>query len=143
MVENGILKPDGVIQLKGGTKEVLKALNPLPARRELIIELDTGRIKAGDGVHRWNELGYVNGIQAVTEIHTLTESEASAQGFSLSRSVAGGHEGDVIIFISGVAQVSGLDFSVSGQAVNWAGLGLAEIDLRAGDRFLVQYIPAE
>lgn len=58
MIENGVLKPDGAIQLRGGVSSVLTAENPMPLRREIMLEVDTGRCKIGDGIHRWNELNY-------------------------------------------------------------------------------------
>ena len=61
MIENGILKPSGVIQLRGGTYAVMTAANPLLARREIAVEIDTGKIKVGDGVHNWNDLPYAGG----------------------------------------------------------------------------------
>ena len=159
-VDNGILKPSGVIQLRGGTRQVLHDVNPLLASREIVIELDTGRLKAGDGIHRWNELPYAgvplppddgkayvirNGQwQAVpeltTETHILTAEEITAQGFSLTNSVADGYEDRVLLFASGVAQAAGTDFLASGQVISWKGLGLADVELATGEIFLLQYM---
>lgn len=58
MIENNTLKLDGVIQLRGGFSSVLSTVNPLPARREIMVEIDTGKIKVGDGTHKWNDLPY-------------------------------------------------------------------------------------
>ena len=60
-IENGILKPSGVIQLRGGTYAALSAENPLLARREIAVEIDTGKIKVGNGTDRWNALPYAGG----------------------------------------------------------------------------------
>lgn len=49
----------GVIQLRGGTKAVLAAVNPILARREIMVEVDTGQMKIGTGTRRWNNLKYV------------------------------------------------------------------------------------
>ena len=57
-VENRILNLSGVIQLRGGTAAVLASENPLLARREIMVEVDTGRIKVGDGTHNYNSLDY-------------------------------------------------------------------------------------
>ncbi len=159
-VDNGILKPSGVIQLRGGSQQVLHDVNPLVAARELVVELDTGRVKAGDGVHRWNDLPYVgvqeppsdgrayvvrNGLwQAVPELtaetHIITASEITAQAFTLSHSVAQGYEDRVLLFASGVAQYAGIDFSASGQVISWQGLGLADVELKTGEIFLIHYL---
>ena len=59
---NSILKMiGGTIQLKGGTSADMTASNPFLARREIAVEVDTGKIKVGDGDHYWNNLPYVGG----------------------------------------------------------------------------------
>ena len=60
-IENGVLKPSGVIQLRGGSFEAMSDANPLLARREVAVESDTGKIKVGDGVTLWNDLPYAGG----------------------------------------------------------------------------------
>lgn len=60
-IESGVLKPSGAIQLKGGTYEALSAGNPLLARREICVEIDTGKVKVGNGTDRWNTLPYAGG----------------------------------------------------------------------------------
>ena len=61
-IENGILKPSGVIQLRGGTAATLASVNPVLNEREIVIETDTGKIKTGtDGLTAWNDLPYVGG----------------------------------------------------------------------------------
>jgi hypothetical protein len=60
-IENGVLKPSGVVQLRGGTFEAMSEANPLLARREVAVEIDTGKIKVGDGVTLWNDLPYAGG----------------------------------------------------------------------------------
>ncbi len=66
MIENGVLKPDSSFQLKGGTYEALTAENPLLARRELCIEIDTGKMKVGNGTDYYNSLPYVGGVSSET-----------------------------------------------------------------------------
>ena len=67
MVESETLKLTGVIQLRGGTASVLSSVNPLPARREIMVEVDTGKVKVGDGISYWNDLPYVgNGSGGMT-----------------------------------------------------------------------------
>ena len=60
-IENGVLKPTGVLQLRGGSYAALSAANPLLARRELCVEFDTGKIKVGNGSDRYNDLPYAGG----------------------------------------------------------------------------------
>ena len=59
-IENGILKPTGVVQLRGGTAAVLASVNPVLNEREIVVESDTGKLKVGtDGLTAWNDLPYV------------------------------------------------------------------------------------
>ncbi len=60
-IENGILRPSGAIQLRGGTSIALSTENPLLARREIVVEVDTGKIKAGNGTDYYNDLPYAGG----------------------------------------------------------------------------------
>lgn len=66
-IVNGVLKPTGFIQLRGGTYTALSTGNPLLARREIAVEIDTGKIKVGNGVDRWNALPYAGGGMEVPE----------------------------------------------------------------------------
>lgn len=47
-----------LIQLRGGTYPILNAENPVLAEREIVLELDTGRFKVGDGTTAWLDLPY-------------------------------------------------------------------------------------
>ena len=48
-------------RIRGGTAADLATVNEVPLRRELCIELDTGKMKLGDGVAAWNDLPYISG----------------------------------------------------------------------------------
>lgn len=50
-------KPDK-IQLRGAHSNEWSAKNPILKEREPGLEEDTGRVKYGDGVTRWNDLDY-------------------------------------------------------------------------------------
>ena len=49
------------LQLKRGNKSTLENFNLIFAEGEPILELDTGEIKFGDGVHKYTELPYFHG----------------------------------------------------------------------------------
>lgn len=68
MIQNGILQLGSGIQNRGGTGADLTSVNPLLKAREIVIETDTGRMKTGDGVHRWNELEYADAGTAIIDI---------------------------------------------------------------------------
>ena len=60
-IENGILKPSGTMQLRGGTASAMSTANPLLASREIAVETDTGKAKVGNGADTWNILPYIGG----------------------------------------------------------------------------------
>ena len=47
------------IQVRGGTAAEWTSANPVLLDRELGLERDTGRLKAGDGVTAWLSLPYL------------------------------------------------------------------------------------
>ena len=48
------------IQLRRGTSSALSAVNEVPLAGEIVLETDTGKMKIGDGVTNYNDLGYIN-----------------------------------------------------------------------------------
>lgn len=78
----------------------------------------------------------------VTEMHTLTAGEVTAKEFDLAGEVATGREGQVILFVGGVSQVAGIDFTASGNTISWDNKCLDDVGLVAGDVFVVHYIKA-
>lgn len=46
---------------RGGEAANLAAVNEVPLRREVVVEIDTAKIKVGDGVTPYNDLAYVGG----------------------------------------------------------------------------------
>ena len=49
------------IQLKGGSAAAWTAKNPVLAKREMGLEMDTRKFKVGDGTTAWNDLSYWTG----------------------------------------------------------------------------------
>jgi len=65
------------IQLRRGSATQWSNSNPTLAQGELGIELDTGRIKIGDGVTAWNSLRYERPIESVSATaNTLVQRDA-------------------------------------------------------------------
>ena len=68
-IENGILSLSDGVQLRGGTAETLASENPVVKPREVMVEIDTGKIKVGKRVevnlhehtYNWNDLPYAWG----------------------------------------------------------------------------------
>jgi hypothetical protein len=54
-----------LIQMRGGLSVTWKAGNPTPAFREMCLELDTRKMKVGDGFTPWNDLPYFNDTASV------------------------------------------------------------------------------
>ena len=65
------------IQLRRGGAQEWQNANPILAQGELGIELDTGRIKIGDGVTAWNTLRYERPVESVSNTaNTLVQRDA-------------------------------------------------------------------
>ena len=68
-IENGILSLSNGIQLRGGTAEDLASENPVVNPREVMVEIDSGKMKvgkrgltySGERTYNWNELPYAWG----------------------------------------------------------------------------------
>lgn len=78
--------------------------------------------------------------ETATDIHSLTAAEVTAKSFTLTDSVKSGYEDKVLLFVSGVAQTAGVDFSASGNTISWDNKGLDSLGLVEGDTFIVHYI---
>jgi hypothetical protein len=65
------------IQLRRGSAQEWSNVNPTLAIGELGIEIDTGRIKIGDGVTSWNSLKYERPVESITNTpNTLVQRDA-------------------------------------------------------------------
>jgi hypothetical protein len=65
------------IQLRRGGAQEWANANPILAQGEFGVELDTGRIKIGDGVTAWNTLRYERPIESVSNTaNTLVQRDA-------------------------------------------------------------------
>ncbi|TAA42931.1 hypothetical protein EAT51_04325 [Pseudoxanthomonas winnipegensis] len=47
-------------RVRGGTAADLVTVNEIPLERELVVEVDTGKMKLGDGVTAWIDLDYIS-----------------------------------------------------------------------------------
>ena len=65
------------IQLRRGGAQEWANSNPTLAQGELGVELDTGRIKIGDGVTAWNTLRYERPVESISNTaNTLVQRDA-------------------------------------------------------------------
>ena len=65
------------IQLRRGGAQEWQNANPTLAQGEIGIDLDTGRIKIGDGVTAWNTLKYERPVESITNTaNTLVQRDA-------------------------------------------------------------------
>ena len=67
------------IQLKRGTAVALFNLDPTPEAGEIIVELDTGKFKIGDGLRSWVDLPYSNTANNL-EIGTIAGLQQALDG---------------------------------------------------------------
>ena len=142
-IENGVLKPSGVIQLRGGTATALAQVNPKPERRELMVEVDTGKIKVGDGIHTWNELPYSGG--GATEQPQLTGVNIELTATNITqKSVSLPANCDmnslIKVYIQGLLTEQDLDWELDSTngTISWQGHNLEDI-LRVNDRLFIEY----
>lgn len=83
-------------------------------------------------------LNTLEGKQTLHEVITLTQAEVDAKAFDLSHTP---HTAGLTILVpaSGITQLQGADYSISGATISWNGLGLDTIGLAAGDTIQVWY----
>lgn len=65
------------IQLRRDTAANWASVNPILAQGEPGLEIDTDKIKYGDGINNWNDLPY-GSAEAITSIEQLTDVEISS-----------------------------------------------------------------
>ena len=119
---------------------------PKPGELE-VLNLDSGEILLFNGA-AWNVIASFSdnssstpaALAIFTEHHSLTAAEVSAKSFSLTHNIASGQEANTLLFVSGLAQIVGTDFTASGNSISWNNKALDDIDLAAGDAFLIQYV---
>ena len=61
------------IKFKRGTENRWRQLNLILENGEPGFEYDTGRLKIGDGIHRWLELDYIGGSGGKTEVEFVAK----------------------------------------------------------------------
>ena len=83
------------------------------------LKADGGILVDSDGLY----LDHTKINAMKVEQHTVTAGEITAKGLTLGATPAADAEVTMDI-VSGVAQNNGVDFSVSGTALSWNGLGL-------------------
>ena len=77
--------------------------------------------------------------EIITETHTLTAAEITAKEFTLSNAIASGKENSVIVFVQGIAQIAGSDFTASASSISWTNKALDDFGFTAGDVLIIQY----
>jgi hypothetical protein len=70
-----------LVQIRRGTKSQWVSANPILANGEMGFEIDTGRLKIGDGSLRWNNLNYIGTSENLIKVYNNT-------GFSIQKGQA-------------------------------------------------------
>jgi hypothetical protein len=70
------------LQLRGDTAAAWTAANPILAEREFAIEMDTQRLKVGDGTTAWNSLPYLNSFAKTVQFAVTDEFSNITAGSS-------------------------------------------------------------
>lgn len=99
------------IQLRNGTAAEWTAKNPVLLKGEMGIEIDTHKIKVGDGSTQWSELAYcgadtndilnvINANRDSCTVIELAEGETTADKLS---AIGNPKKGDIAVIIDGIA----------------------------------------
>ena len=72
----GVMTISGPIQHKRGTSAALAASNYVPAAGEIVIAIDTGEIRGGDGLHTWSNLPSYDGTEVANSYTETTTGKA-------------------------------------------------------------------
>lgn len=123
----------GVFQMRGGSSDNLRAVNPVPVDRELMIETDTGRVKCGDGIHCWTELPYVSAPRNSVSL-VLGADDIERKSIRLPEDCGTCLD----VFVNGLLAEYGSDYEINGETMSWSGLALDGL-LQSGDRISIKY----
>jgi hypothetical protein len=107
-----------------GTSAALAAANETPAEGQIVVETDTNRLKIGDGVTAWNQLGYLNndivigdvaGLQnALDGKASLSHTHTVSAITDLTATLTAGYA--PLVHVHTVANVTGLQAALDGKA---------------------------
>jgi len=76
--------PFGRLKLRRDTANNWESVNPVLAEGEPGFELDTSRIKIGDGESTWNNLGYLRSTELIDHIYDEVPHPVYDDGPSLT-----------------------------------------------------------
>lgn len=75
---------------------------------------------------------------AVSDLIQITSVEMTNQSATLSK-LAVSPESAIVAVVGSIIQENGVDFTISGNVISWAGLGLQDL-LQVGDTLIVHYV---
>lgn len=84
--EEGVMAITGTVQHRRGAEAELMKSGYIPEAGEIVIATDTGRIKAGNGIHTWAQLPAYDETEIVNNLTTATAGKAldAVQGKALN-----------------------------------------------------------
>jgi hypothetical protein len=101
------------IQTRRGTAATWTSTNPTLAAGEIGFESDTGKFKIGTGSTAWNSLAYSAGATAVTYLYNATSGQTTFSGTDANGLTLAYTVGAEQVFLNGVLQVRGTDYTAS------------------------------
>lgn len=118
-----------IVQHRRGTLAALAAANETPSAGEIYLELDTNRLKVGDGATAYNSLPYIVGSGATGGSSALNKSlsaltfNGSTTAFALAIagvSVSPATAQSLIIELNGVIQIPDVAYTISGSTITFS-----------------------
>lgn len=128
------------IQLRRATAAQWATANPILGIGEPGFEIDTAKIKIGDGASAWNSLAYfISGSSAnvKTETRTISSLEATNKQLILAQTPNPSNE-LIVLVAGGSVQTYNVDFVVSTNVLDWLGWGMETI-INSGDILILNY----
>jgi hypothetical protein len=68
------------LKLRRDTSSKWASINPVLSEGEPAVELDTGRIKIGDGITSWNDLGFLRSTEMIEHVNSVNPHPVYDQG---------------------------------------------------------------
>lgn len=118
------------IQLRRGTSSTWQSLNPILGQGEPGFEIDTGKLKIGDGLKAWNALEYIVGDGSGGGAVSFGDASSSAKGIvQLAGDLGGTAAAPTVPGLAERAVAMGGNVRIWAPATTFPSVGVVEGDL--------------